>query len=215
MSKDLLKAILIAVASYFLFFNKVLIADQVIYSGKDALDFHYQTREFLYESFSNGNIPFWTEKIHGGYPIYADLQRGLLNIPNVLSIIAFGPFLSYKILHFFTYLIGSISLYFLLKRFGSTVLGFAAANLVYFFNFFNLFHQQHFNIIMCVYLLPTILIFTHKYIESKKLSNLFIKALIIYFIFIKEKKPKIIIYCFLINLFTWPLANLFYEFLCS
>jgi hypothetical protein len=39
----------------------------------------------------------------------------------------------------------------------------------------------------------------------------FIIELIIYFIFIKEKKLEIIFYCFLINMFTWPLANVIYS----
>lgn len=40
----------------------------------------------------------------------------------------------------------------------------------------------------------------------------FIIELIVYFIFIRDKKLKIIYYCFLINLFTWPLANILYGF---
>jgi len=38
----------------------------------------------------------------------------------------------------------------------------------------------------------------------------FLIELIVYFIFIRERKLKIVYYCFLINLFTWPLANIFY-----
>jgi len=40
----------------------------------------------------------------------------------------------------------------------------------------------------------------------------FFVELIVYFIFLKEKKEQIILYCFLINLFTWPLAILLYHF---
>lgn len=38
----------------------------------------------------------------------------------------------------------------------------------------------------------------------------FFIELLVYFLIIKDKIIKIIGYCFLINLFTWPLANLFY-----
>lgn len=41
----------------------------------------------------------------------------------------------------------------------------------------------------------------------------FIFEFIIYLFFIKEKKKEIFCYCFLINLFTWPLANLFFDFI--
>lgn len=37
----------------------------------------------------------------------------------------------------------------------------------------------------------------------------FLVELLVYFILIKKKKD-IFLYCFLINLFTWPLANFFY-----
>jgi hypothetical protein len=40
----------------------------------------------------------------------------------------------------------------------------------------------------------------------------FLIELIIYFIAFKnEKNMKIVFYCFLINSFTWPLANFFYS----
>ncbi|MBU3907538.1 MAG: hypothetical protein KKA64_04795 [Nanoarchaeota archaeon] len=40
------------------------------------------------------------------------------------------------------------------------------------------------------------------------LALTFILELIIYFIFIRDKWGKIVLYCLLINLFTWPLVNL-------
>lgn len=39
----------------------------------------------------------------------------------------------------------------------------------------------------------------------------FLIELGIYFIFIKDKKVKIVLYCLLVNSITWPLANLLYE----
>lgn len=40
----------------------------------------------------------------------------------------------------------------------------------------------------------------------------FIIELIVYFILVKEKKSKIVLYCLLINAFTWPLAQITYSF---
>ncbi|MDO8517325.1 MAG: hypothetical protein Q7S33_04320 [Nanoarchaeota archaeon] len=44
------------------------------------------------------------------------------------------------------------------------------------------------------------------------LSTFFIELIVYFTLIKKEVKENIILYCFLINAFTWPLANLFYGF---
>ncbi|MEK6933223.1 MAG: hypothetical protein AABW56_05545 [Nanoarchaeota archaeon] len=41
----------------------------------------------------------------------------------------------------------------------------------------------------------------------------FFLELIVYLIFLKKPRLIIIAYCFLINLFTWPIANLIYNYI--
>lgn len=172
----------ISVLSYLVFFYPMLNKNTIIYSiysEKDTIAFHLQSRIYLYEKLQEGKYPFWTERMFGGYPIYADLERGFLNPLNVALIYLFGPFTSYKILHFVFYLLGSYSLYLLLKRYKVNFLGYSAANLIYFFSFFGIYHQQHFNMILSVYLFPLILYLIQKYIEEKKLRYIFLNSLVL------------------------------------
>lgn len=166
--KELFLAVFISIISYLVFFHKTLNPNLLIYSGSDSVRLHYQSRSYIYDSLHNGIFPFWTERMLMGYPFYADMERGALNIFNIALIYLSGPVLSYKITHFLFYLVGSVSFYFLLKKHGSNILGFAVANLIYFFSTFMIFHQQHFNIILAAYLLPAMVLLLYNYINARK-----------------------------------------------
>ena len=197
MKKELVGGIVVSVLCYLLFFFPLLSSNKIIYSGKDAVDFHYQTRIYLYESFKQGSFPFWTEKLHLGYPLYADLQRGMLNPVNIMLLALFGPFSSYKIMHFSVYLLGSLSLFALFKRLKHSFLAFIAGNFIYFFNFFVLYHQQHFNIVLCYYLFPTMLLLTLIYLQKQKFIQLFYKAMVWYFVFTLGHFQLLMLYIFI------------------
>ena len=92
--------LLLATLSYFTIFYPLFGSDTVIYSGKDSVNLHYPSRYYLHERLSNLEFPVWTERVFSGFPIYADIERGYLNPINVVSVVLFGPFRSYKVLHF-------------------------------------------------------------------------------------------------------------------
>lgn len=171
--KEILAVTVVSLGFYLAFFYRALLPQNVLYSGKDSIRLHYQTREFLHENITAGKIPFWTERMLMGFPIYADMERGVLNPINLLSIYLFGPVNSYKVLHILFYLMGSLSLYLLLRKDKQVILSFAAANAVYFFNFFVLFHQQHFNMVLTVYSLPALVLLLKKFMETPRRKILF------------------------------------------
>ena len=176
---DLAKAILISAFTYTLFFYQAFSPNLTIYSGKDSTNLHYPIRTYLYQTLRSGRFPFWTEKIFAGFPIYADLETGYLSPINLLATFLLGPVYSYKFLHLAFYFLGSLSFYFFLKRKRIGLLGFTAANLVYYFNFFMLFHQQHFNIVLTAYLLPALLLLADVFLEKRPLSGvLFLGAIV-------------------------------------
>jgi hypothetical protein len=148
--------------------------------GSDAQIEYVPARTYFYDKIVNEHsFPFWTEKLYSGFPIYADLENAYLNPINDASILIFGPQLSYKILHVLEYLIGSLSLFFLMKRKGIGLLGFAAANAIFYFNTFSIDHQIHFNIIMAFYLIPTAFLLADLFIEKRRLSYLFLESLVV------------------------------------
>lgn len=177
-------AIIISVLMYFLFFFPLLSSDTYL-GGSDADKFFYPSRHYLYESLQNRKFPFWTERILSGFPIYADSEMGYLNPVNILATAIFGPFNSYKVLNLIFYLIGSIAFYLFLRRKGANLLGFVAANAIYYFSFFHLFHIQHFNFVLTTFMIPTGVYLFDTYLIKKKarwlVIHLFLSSLLFYF----------------------------------
>ena len=172
-------AVLISAFTYLAFFYSVF-KPGYFFWGSDATIKHYPARVYLYDSiFKEHRFPFWTEKMFSGFPIYADMENAYLNPVNVLSIVLFGPELSYRLLHLASYLLGSMSLYVLLKRKGIGLPTFFVTNLVYYFSFFNINHLIHFNIIMTLYLFPLCLLLADLFIERPKVRYILFQSFVL------------------------------------
>lgn len=169
----------ISVFTYVLFFHSIFNSRNFFW-GSDATIKHYPARVYLYNTiFKEHRFPFWTEKMFSGFPVYADMENAYLNPINVLSVILFGPGLSYRILHITSYLLGSLSLYVLLKRRGFGLITFFITNLIYYFSFFNINHLIHFNIIMAIYLFPLCLLLADLFIEKPKFRYVVLQSFVI------------------------------------
>lgn len=177
MTRTTVLVILISIFSYFIFFG-VIFKTNTFFAGSDVDFFYLPSRVYLYESIMKEHrFPFWTEKMYAGFPIYADAENGYLNPLNIISTLLLGPINSYKFLHLFLYLIGSISLYFLLKKQGLGVISYTVTNLIYYFSFPSLDHSIHFNIVMTIFLLPLSLLLVNKFFETKSKIYIFFCAL--------------------------------------
>lgn len=176
------KFLIISIFTYLIFFWKFLLPTHYFWKS-DAQYTYVPARFYLYEKILNENsFPFWTERIFNGFPIYADFENGYLNPINVLSILIFGPLLSYKILHIATYLIGSLCLYLWMRNKGLGILSFTLANLIFFFNTLMLNHQIHFNVIAAFYLLPTVIYLIDEVIKKLDLKKIFLLSVTISYI---------------------------------
>lgn len=179
-NKDFVFAILIAVVTYLLFFHSVVFDAHTVFWGSDMKHKFHPARVYLYEKIvTEHTFPFWTEKIYSGFPIYADLENAYLHPVNVLATIIFRPILSYKLIHFFSYFVGSLGLYYFLKKKEIGLIGFATTNLVFFFSFFFINHQIHQSLILSMYTFPLSLFLVDKYmeLEAKKYLALSISLL--------------------------------------
>jgi len=195
LKNEFILALIISLATYLIFIGKFLLPNYYFW-GSDATYKNYPTRFYFYERiYKEGSFPFWTERQYLGFPIYADAENGYLNPINVLSILIFGPALSYKILHLSFYLIGSLCLYLFLKKEESNLLGFFIANTIYFFSTYLLNHQIHFNITLFFYLLPAGIYLVAKYIENSKFSNILLLSIIISFSILFGQIQPALIFC--------------------
>ena len=160
---------LLPIIFYILFFFPVLSLNKII-GGPDAVRYSYPARHYLWESLKEARYPFWTERVFGGYPIYADSEHAYTSIINILSVIVLGPFNSYKLLHLAFYYLGSLGLIFLLRRKGIDLISSLSAVVVYYFSFFLLYHQQHFSMTLTAYILPLGIYFTDRLINEINIS---------------------------------------------
>lgn len=172
-------AVFLSFITYCLFFYKVFYPNYGFW-GSDMVTQYYPVRVYLREAVLNDfQFPFWSEKIFSGFPMHADMENSYLNPINVLSILFFGPMLSYKLLHLATYLVGSLFFYLLLKRKGINLLGFLFANTAFYFAFFMLNHQVHLSIVMIAYITPLHFYLLDKYIYENKLKYIIFQSLAI------------------------------------
>ncbi len=171
-NKKGLLALTISVLTYLAFFHPMLKKSLYIYSGADSVRWHYPSKILLHESLKKGHlIPTWTEKMFLGYPVYAELERGYLNPVNIVLVKIFGPLTSHKIMHFITYLFGSFFLYKFLKEKGVSLTGFSVANAIYYFSFYHFYHIEHFSLMLCSFLIPSAIYFTHRITIKRNLEN--------------------------------------------
>ena len=182
-SSPLGKALAISVLSYLVFFYPGVLGDKVIFSGKDASSLHYQSRAYLYERLSQLEFPFWTERIYGGFPIFASLERGYLNPLNVATVLIFGPLESYQVMHLIHYVAGSLGLFFLSRKLKFGSIGFAAANFVLFFSVAQILRQQHFNSVLTIYLMPLLIYLSELAAQSKSKKHTLLSATLFAYMF--------------------------------
>jgi hypothetical protein len=103
-----------------------------------------------------------------GYPIYADLEAGYLNPINVLAVYLFGPYTSYKLLHWAAYAVGSVCFMLWLRKRLTAWPAVAVAQVIYYFSFAGLYHQQHFAITFGWYLFPCFIYLLELYSQTLK-----------------------------------------------
>lgn len=174
---ELLLAVIISLVTY-LFFYGNLLRPGFYFWDHDAKNYYIPARFYFYEKVTEEKtFPFWTERLYLGFPVFADIEMGYWHFLNLFLILIFGPLLSYKILHLLFYLIGSISLYLLLKKYQINLWGFFVANLIFYFNFFMNLHQIHYNVVLTFYLLPFSIYLIELYSEKRKFSLIFYQSL--------------------------------------
>ena len=168
--------VVISLVFYLLFFWPILNPYKTFWES-DVYTKHYPTQEYLRRSIlQEHKFPFWTERIYLGFPIYADIESAYLNPVNVVTVLLFGAFTSFKIIHFTSYMIGAYALYLLLKRKGIGILPFTASVLVYYFSFFHLNRLVHYNLISITMLFPLNVLLLDLFVERTNKKYIYAQA---------------------------------------
>lgn len=194
--------LIIALASYILFFHSLVFNFYTVFWGSDMKHKFYPIRVYLYEEIvTQHRFPFWTEKIYSGFPIYADIENAYLHPINILYTIVFSPILSYKLLHISCYLLGSIGYYLLLKKRGVGKIGYIVANLIFFFSYFFINHQIHQSLILSFYTFPLSLYLLDMFMSYGSKKYIFYSILVLVSVFYWGHPQMFLIY--LLGIFVY------------
>jgi hypothetical protein len=132
------------------------------FDKSDIINFHYPVKDFLRESLTHYQLPFWNKDDGTGYPYFAESQIGALYIPNLILYFFLPTYfawnLSYVLLAFLSFT-GSFLFLKSLKR--SNFASFFSA-FSFTFSCFFVLHVQHPNVIQAASLTPWIFYFVSK-----------------------------------------------------
>ena len=72
----------------FIFKDKLLFTPD--YTSTDAFHFNTSLKYFLSENLKQNILPFWTDKLQNGFPLFAEGQTGALYLPNIIFLKLFS-----------------------------------------------------------------------------------------------------------------------------
>ena len=176
---------------YSLFLNNIF-NSKFNFWNSDAAIKMFPSRVYISEKLQNGEFPFWTERVFLGYPLYQDIELGVLNPVNIFLIYLFGPVWSLKILHFATYLLGVFSIFFISKKFFTERIFLISifTSVAFYFSFFNLNHLIHMNMVLVSMLLPVHIYLALSFFEKKNWKFLILQVLLFaYSILLGQPQP--------------------------
>ncbi len=149
--------VIIIIAYLFLFIflhNRILSTPDI--DRSDAIHFNLSLKYFLWDALQRNTLPFWTDKLQGGFPLLAESQTGALYLPNLI-ILRLLPFAAgYSFLFVFSLFIMNLGMYLLLRE---KKTGHAAAlflSVIFTFSGAVTYRWIHFNVIQTISLAPLI-----------------------------------------------------------
>jgi len=162
---------------FFTIKNKLLFTPD--FGESDAYHLNLSLKYFLAQNLRQGKIPFWTNQLQGGYPLFSEGQIGTLFLPNLL----FFKFLNfpdaYNLVFVFSLFLISSGFYLLLREFKVKALISLLLSLIFTFSGTISLRWVHINLIQSFSLTPLLCYVLIKYFNSKKKSLPLIATLVI------------------------------------
>ena len=172
----------------------------------DAFHFNISLKYFLWESIQKWSLPFWTQKLQGGFPLMAEGQIGALFLPNLILMRLFDFVTAYNGLFVLSLFLLTVGMYLLLRKLSISKLLSLLLSFIFTFNGAITFRFIHFNLLQTYSLVPLIffvILQWHK--TDKKIYGLIGAFLISQMIFAGHFQVAFIA---LFSLFLWYLLVL-------
>jgi len=167
----LLLCIIAGIFFHSLFYPQVKIFSFPDYGQSDLWQQTYPAKYFLAESLKRGELPLWNPYVGGGYPEFAKAEIGALYLPNMIFLYIFSFPLAINMLYVSTFLIASVSMYFLCIRWKLHSRASLVSAVIFAYSTFFLTKFPHLSRIESASLLPLIMIFFDRLLEKPTLKR--------------------------------------------
>lgn len=166
-----------------IFFLPSLTGGTFIASGmlfSDLMLFNYPLKAWYREMLLTGQLPFWTNLVGNGYPVFAEGQIGALYPPHLILFWLFPTLLAFNLNIFFHFLAAALFTYlFCRKTLGTSKAAGVLAGLTYSMSGFFMVHIPQVNIPMLNAYLPLDLFMIGRLARKPKSFDAFLFALIL------------------------------------
>jgi len=149
------------------------------YTSTDAYHFNASLKFYLWESLKSNTIPFWTDKLQGGMPIFAEGQIGALFLPNLFFLKFFSFVDGYNLLFIFSLFILTAGFYLFLREYRLNKWLSVLISFIFTFNGAISFRWVHLNLIQSFSLTPFLFLCVLKFMKTQKVRYGLLAALII------------------------------------
>lgn len=170
-SKGIWIPFILIIVTYVIFFfvlrDKLLFTPD--YGSTDAFHFNLSLKYHLFESLKNYKIPFWTDKLQLGIPLFSEGQIGALFLPNLIFF-KLLPFVhAYNFLLVFSLFTLTVGFYLLLVEYKVNRWFALVMSLIFAMNGSISFRWIHLNLIQSFSLTPFLFLFLLRYFKSRNL----------------------------------------------
>jgi len=173
--------IVLIIVAYLAFF--FLMRDKLLFTPdfgeSDAYHFNLSLKHFLSQNLKNNTLPFWTNQLSGGYPLFSESQLGALFLPNLFLLKFFSFTDAYTLLFVVVFISLTIGFYLLLRALKVGVIESMLMSFIFVLNGSLSLRWVHLNLLQTFSLIPLLFYVSLRYLQEGKNRFLLISSLIV------------------------------------
>jgi len=180
---DCLSFFFITICAAFFFWRFFFPVPQLLvtpdFGRSDAWHFSFPTKYFLSQSLKKNELPLWSSKLGGGFPIFAEGQTGTFFLPNLILYKFFDPVTAYNLSLMFVVITIGWGMYVWLRILNLSPLPSLFGGLTMAFSGPVMSQLTHITLLQGFSLLPWVMIATHLLAQKKSWRWVSVLALVV------------------------------------
>lgn len=137
------------------------------------------TKYILWQKLQNNELPLWTNKINGGFPLLGEGQIGTLFLPNLIIYRLFNFTTAYNLSLVFSVVLISIGMYLWLRLLHFQIITSFYGGILLAFSGIVMTHLTHITLLQGLSVLPWVMLATHLLIINRSIVNICIFTLFV------------------------------------